>query len=169
VAGRRDFAILTMLVRLGMRSGEVAGLGLDDVDWRTGELVVVGKGRRAERLPVPVDVGEAVAAYLRDGRPASAQDRSLFVRVKAPHRGLTKGGVTPVVVAAARRASLDQIHAHRLRHTAATAQGAGAAVARSTVMTALQEHLAGDLAVRRALGYKLARAEKLLGLPSLAG
>jgi len=102
-AGRRDFAILTILVRLGLRAGEVAGLGLEDIDWRAGELVVVGKGRRAERLPLPVDVGEAVTGYLRDGRPSSAQDRALFVRVRAPHRGMTTGGVTQVVASAARR------------------------------------------------------------------
>ena len=118
-AGRRDFAILTILVRLGLRAGEVADLRLDDIDWRAGELVVIGKGRRAERLPLPVDVGEAVTSYLRDGRPSGALDRSLFVRVKAPHCRL-KGGVTQVVVSAARRADLGQIHAHRLRHTAAT-------------------------------------------------
>jgi site-specific recombinase XerD len=118
--GRRDFAILTMLVRLGLRAGEVAGLRLEDVDWRAGELVVTGKGRRSERLPLPVDVGEAITRYLRDGRPSSAQDRCLFQRVKAPHRGLTTGGVTQVVVSAAQRAGLGQIHAHRLRHTAAT-------------------------------------------------
>lgn len=118
--GRRGFAILTILVRLGLRAGEVAGLMLEDVDWRAGELVVVGKGRRAERLPLPSDVGEAITTYLRDGRPATAQDRSLLVRVKAPHRGLTTGGITQVVVSAGRRAGLGQIHAHRLRHTAAT-------------------------------------------------
>jgi len=118
--GRRDFAILTLLARLGLRAGEVAGLGLDDVEWRAGELVVVGKGRRSERLPLPVDVGEAITAYLVDGRPATAQDRRVFIRVKAPHRGMTTGGVTQVVVSAARRAGLGQIHAHRLRHTAAT-------------------------------------------------
>jgi integrase/recombinase XerD len=118
--GRRDFAILVLLVRLGLRAGEVAGLGLDDVDWRAGELVVVGKGRRAERLPLPIDVGEALTAYLTDGRPATAQDRCLFVRVKAPHCRLTTGGITQVVVSAAKRADLGQIHAHRLRHTAAT-------------------------------------------------
>ena len=104
----------------GAARGEVAALRLDDVDWRAGELVVVGKGRRAERLPLPVDVGEAIVDYLADGRPATAQDRSLFVRVKAPHRGLTSGGVTQVVVSRGRRAGLGQIHAHRLRHTAAT-------------------------------------------------
>jgi integrase/recombinase XerD len=120
-AGRRDFAILALLTRLGLRAGEVAGLGLDDVDWRAGELVVRGKGRRSERLPLPADVGEAIAAYLRLGRPASAQNRSVFVRVRAPHRALTTGGVTQVVVSAGRRAGLGQIHAHRLRHSAATA------------------------------------------------
>jgi integrase/recombinase XerD len=118
--GRRDFAILAVLVRLGLRAGEVAGLRLDDIDWRAGELVVVGKGRRAERLPLPIDVGQALTAYLTDGRPVTAQDRCLFVRVKAPHCGLTTGGITQVVVAAAKRAGLGQIHAHRLRHTAAT-------------------------------------------------
>jgi site-specific recombinase XerD len=118
--GRRDFAILTLLVRLGLRSGEVAALQLQDVDWRGGELVVLGKGRRSERLPLPVDVGEAISTYLRNGRPGSAQDRSLFVRIKAPHRGLTSAGVTQVVVIAGRRAGLGSIHAHRLRHTAAT-------------------------------------------------
>jgi site-specific recombinase XerD len=119
-SGRRDFAILTTLVRLGLRAGEVAGLRLEDVDWRAGELVVVGKGRRAERLPLPVDVGEEIARYLLDGRPSTAQDRCLFQRVKAPHRGLTTGGITQVVFSAARRAGLGQMHAHRLRHTAAT-------------------------------------------------
>ena len=73
---------------MALRAGEVAGLCLDDVDWHAGELVVLGKGRRAERLPLPVDVGEAITGYLRAGRPASAQDRALFVRVKAPHHGL---------------------------------------------------------------------------------
>lgn len=119
-SGRRDFAILTMLSRLGMRAGEVAALALEDVDWRAGELVIVGKGRRSERLPLPVDVGEAIVDYLQAGRPVTAQDRCLFVRVRAPHHGLTTGGVTQVVVSAARRAGLGQVHAHRLRHSAAT-------------------------------------------------
>lgn len=118
--GRRDLAILTLLMRLGLRAGEVAGLRLEDLDWRAGELVVVGKGRRSERLPLPVDVGEAITEYLRDGRPDSALDRMVFIRIKAPHRRLTTGGVTQVVVAAGQRAGLGQIHAHRLRHTAAT-------------------------------------------------
>jgi site-specific recombinase XerD len=70
--GCRDFAVLTMLVRLGVRAGEVAKLQLGDIDWRAGELVVHGKGSCTERLPLPADVGEAVAAYLRQGRPATA-------------------------------------------------------------------------------------------------
>lgn len=119
--GRRDYAVLLMLARLGLRAGEVARLGLDDIDWRRGELTIVGKGNRGERLPLPADVGAAVAGYLRQGRPGTAQDRSVFVRVHAPHRALTTGGVTMVVFDAAQRAGLGKIHAHRLRHTAATA------------------------------------------------
>src|SRR5450755_913283 len=118
--GVRDLAILTVLARLGLRAGEVAGLSLEDIDWRAGELVVRGKGGRSERLPLPHDVGEAIVRYLRDARPASAQGRMVFVRVVAPHCALTTGGITQVVAAAARRAGLGQIHAHRLRHTAAS-------------------------------------------------
>ena len=117
--GRRDFAVLTMLVRLGLRAGEVAALRLDDVDWRTGTIVVRGKGDHLEQLPLPNDVGDAVVGYLRRGRPMTAMDRRLFVRVKAPHRALSPSGVTGIVAAAAHRAGLGRVHAHRLRHTAA--------------------------------------------------
>ena len=119
--GRRDYAIMLLLSRLGLRAGEVASLGLDDIDWRCGELVVRGKGRRVERLPLPADVGAAVAAYLRRGRPGTADGRGVFVRVHAPHRALTTSGVTMAVFDAAQRAGLPKMHAHRLRHTAATA------------------------------------------------
>jgi integrase/recombinase XerD len=119
--GRRDYAILVLLARLGLRAGEVARLGLHDLDWRHGEITVVGKGERAERLPLPAEVGSAVAAYLRRGRPATASGRSVFVRVRVPHRALTSSGVTMVVFDAAARAGLGRVHAHRLRHTAATA------------------------------------------------
>lgn len=118
--GRRDFAMLMLLVRLGLRAGEVRMLSLDDVDWRAGELVVRGKGNRVERLPLPVDVGAAVAAYLRRGRPPTAQARTVFVRVRAPHRPLTSAAVTNAVLAAASRAGLPAVTAHRLRHTVAT-------------------------------------------------
>jgi integrase/recombinase XerD len=120
VIGIRDLAIMTVLARLGLRAAEVAGLSLEDVDWRAGELVVRGKGGRSERLPLPHDVGEAIVEYLRHGRPVSAQDRAVFMRVRAPHHHLSPGGVTYVVEAAAVRAGLGQIHAHRLRHTAAS-------------------------------------------------
>ena len=96
--GVRDFAILKLLVRLGMRRGEVSALALDDIDWRSGEILVRGKGSRRERLPLPVDVGDALAEYLRGARPASAEGRAVFVRVKAPHRALTPGGVSQVVM-----------------------------------------------------------------------
>ena len=118
--GCRDIAILTMLVRLGMRSGEVAKLGLDDIDWRAGEIIVRGKANSIERIPLPPDVGRAVAQYLQRGRPVSAQGRAVFVRVKAPHRHLSSCGVSSVVADAAKRAGLGRVHAHRLRHTAAT-------------------------------------------------
>jgi integrase/recombinase XerD len=112
---------MLLLARLGLRTGEVAGLGLDDVDWRRGEVAVRGEGNRAERLPLPAEVGAAIAGYLRRGRPGTAQGRSVFIRVHAPHRALTTGGVTMVAFDAAQRAGLGRMHAHRLRHTAATA------------------------------------------------
>lgn len=118
--GRRAFGVITLLLRLGLRAGEVAALRLDDIDWRAGTVTIRGKGPRVESLPWPADVGEAVVAYLRQGRPATALDRTVFVRVKAPHRALSSSGVTEIVAAAARRAGLGVIHAHRLRHTAAT-------------------------------------------------
>lgn len=118
--GRRDLAILLLLVRLGMRRGEVAALRLDDVDWRAGELLVRGKGPRVERLPLSADVGEALAGYLRHGRPRDAQTRAVFMRVRAPRAALTPAGVTQVVVAAGRRAGVGDLAPHRLRHTAAS-------------------------------------------------
>lgn len=128
-AGRRDFAILTTLIRLALRIGEVAVLQLEEIDWRAGEIVIHGKGKRVERLPLPTDVGEAIAAYLCHARPKSAEGRSVFVRVRAPHRKLSAGGVAAVVLSAANRAGLGHIHAHRLRHTAATQLlGAGASL-----------------------------------------
>ncbi|SAL06648.1 integrase family protein [Caballeronia calidae] len=119
-SGCRNFAILMLLARLGLRAGEVRKLNLDDIDWRTGELVVRGKGRHLERLPLPADVGEALAAYLQTGRPDTAQGRTVFVRTRAPHRALSSTGVTDVVVAAASRAGLTNVGAHQLRHTLAT-------------------------------------------------
>ncbi len=120
VQGRRDFAIVTVLVRLGLRAGAVAALVMGDIDWRAGEITPVGKGGRSERLPLPVDVGEAIVAYLRDGRPHRTLDGAVFVRMLAPYRALSRDGVSMVVTKAARRAGLGQVGAHRLRHTAAS-------------------------------------------------
>jgi integrase/recombinase XerD len=119
--GRRDLAILTLLVRLGLRAGEVAALSLDDIDWRRGELTIRGKGNRHDRLPLPVDVGQVIIAHLRGGRPCAAQDRAVFLRAQAPYQALTSVGVTTVVATAGRRAGIGLIGAHRLRHSAATA------------------------------------------------
>jgi site-specific recombinase XerD len=117
--GRRDFAVLVLLSRLGLRAGEVARLGLGDIAWRSGELLVRGKGGRVDRLPIPVDVGEAMVAWLTRGRPP-CQSPSVFVRVRAPHRALSSGGVSAVVWHACERAGVDRVGAHRLRHSAAT-------------------------------------------------
>jgi integrase/recombinase XerD len=86
-AGRRDFAMVLLLVRLGLRAGEVARLELDDIDWRAAEIVVCGKGGRHDRLPLPDDVGRAVAGYLQRGRPATGQGRHVFLRLKGATPG----------------------------------------------------------------------------------
>ena len=128
--GLRDHAIVLTLTRMGLRAREIAGLTLDDVDWRSGIVVISGKGGRRDQLPLPRDVAEAVIAYLRDGRPAAVLDRRLFVRSVAPHRGLTGYGVGHAVARAARLAGLDRVRPHQLRYFAATAmQAAGAPLA----------------------------------------
>jgi site-specific recombinase XerD len=120
-AGRRDFAMLTLLARLGLRAGEVAALTLEDIDWRSGEITVRGKGARCERLPLPADAGEAIAGYLRDGRPEPFEGaRQVFLRARAPHRAMTAGAVSGAVSTAGQRAGIGPVHAHRLRHSAAT-------------------------------------------------
>ena len=117
--GRRDYAVLVLLSRLGLRAGGVAGLRLEDFDWHAGEVTVHGKGQRLERLPLPVDVGKAVAAYLQRGRPR-VHGRALFLRVDPPLVGIGPTGVTWVVYDACDRAGLPRAGAHRLRHSVAT-------------------------------------------------
>lgn len=117
--GRRDFAIITVLSRLGLRAGEVAALRLEDVDWRAGELMVRGKGNRQERLPLPVDVGETLAGWLARGRPRR-ESPFVFTCVRAPYGGLSASAISQIVRRACRRAGLPSVGAHRLRHTAAT-------------------------------------------------
>lgn len=116
--GRRDYAIIITLLRLGLRRSELAGLRLDDIDWRSGELVVRGKAAREDRLPLPADVGEAIAAYLRRGRPHSHR-REVFLRSKAPYEPIASGTVASTVRRACRRAGIPEVGSHRLRHTAA--------------------------------------------------
>ena len=101
VTGRRDLAILTMLARLGLRGAEVAALELADVDWRGGELAIRGKGGRIERLPLPADAGEAVAAYLMAGRPRCGAP-TVFCTVRAPYRRLTPAAIRGIMGQACR-------------------------------------------------------------------
>lgn len=116
--GRRDYAVLHCLWRLGLRVGEVAALGLDDLDWRAGEIVVHGKGGREERLPLPVDVGEAMVGYLRRGRPRSPS-RTLFLRARPPFGPLSPTGVRWAVYRSCDALGIARFGAHRLRHTTA--------------------------------------------------
>lgn len=118
LTGRRDYAVLLLLARMGLRAGEVAAIRLEDLDWRGGELLVLGKGNRHERLPLPVDVGKALVSYLR-WRPRS-DCRAMFLCVRAPLGPVSAGVVSQVVRAACSRAGLERVGAHRLRHTAAT-------------------------------------------------
>lgn len=127
--GRRDYAVLLVLVRLGLRCSEIAALTLEDVDWRAGEIVIRGKGSRIDRLPLPADVGEALADYLCRGRPRG-YGRLLFLNGRAPIAGLSRDTVSMVVVRACRRVGMPPVRAHRLRHTVATEllrRGAGLA------------------------------------------
>jgi len=117
--GRRDHAVLTVLARLGLRGAEVAALRLADVDWRGGQIVVRGKGSRVERLPLPAEIGQAIAAYLTDGRPTCAC-ASVFVTARAPYRSLSAMAVRAIMGRACQRAGLPRLGAHRLRHTLAT-------------------------------------------------
>jgi site-specific recombinase XerD len=110
-----------LLARLGLRRCEVAALELDDIDWRAGELVLHGKGQTDARLPLPSDVGQAIAGYLQRGRPSPlSTSRSLFLTSRAPYRRLSGHRVTSSVAESSARAGLRRISAHRLRHTAAT-------------------------------------------------
>jgi site-specific recombinase XerD len=123
VLGRRDYAILLLLAKLGLRANEVATLTLDDIDWRAGELLIHAKGRQRVRMPMPADVGAAIVAYLSDGRPKSSC-RRLFVRTLAPHVGFASGcAITMIAKAALDRAGIEGCAhrgAHIFRHSLAT-------------------------------------------------
>jgi integrase/recombinase XerD len=116
--GCRDFAILLLLARLGLRSGEVRLLTLDNIDWETGSINITGKGGKPARLPLPVDVGEAIVRYLQQGRPASSC-RALFLRSRAPVVAFkTQQGIGDVVKHALARAGIESPRhgAHQFRH-----------------------------------------------------
>lgn len=118
-AGCRDHAILVVLWRLGLRANEVATLGLDDVNWREGVITVRGKGHRTDCLPLPVDVGQAIAEYASRAR-RRGRCRSLFLHTRAPYTALSSSAVSAVVLRASQRAGLPATRAHQLRHTAAS-------------------------------------------------
>lgn len=118
--GDRDRAVIVLMLRLGLRASEVAALRLDDINWRAGQLIVHGKRGRVVELPLPVEVGIAIATYLRDGRPVDTNAREVFLRATPPPVGLSRGGVTGIVASASQRAGIGVVRAHRLRHTAAT-------------------------------------------------
>jgi len=117
-AGRRDYAVIVLLARLGLRAGEAARLRLDDIGWRAAEIGIRGKGGQDDRLPLPPDAGAAIAAWLRDGRPA-VPFREVFTTLTAPTRPLTREAVADLVRRAGARAGLEAFGPHRLRHTAA--------------------------------------------------
>jgi len=120
VARLRDTALVALMLRLGLRSGEAASLGLEDLNWRAGTVTVAGKRGRLDELPLPVDVGESVVAYLRTGRPVGTGHRQVFLSIDAPHLPIKTTAVTTMVGQAMRRAGIaGPGAAHRLRHTAA--------------------------------------------------
>jgi len=116
--GRRDYAILVLLARLGLRTAEAVALTLDDIGWRDGTLLVRGKGSRADRLPLPRDVGQALAEYLRT-RPPGLSCRAVFLSVRGPRRPLSRQGVAERVRRGCAAAGLGVAGPHRLRHTLA--------------------------------------------------
>jgi site-specific recombinase XerD len=120
--GQRDYAMLLLMARLGLRAGEILDMTLDDVDWEAGVITIRGKGKQQDKLPIPEDVGKALVQYLRLGRPRCST-RRLFVRARAPFRGLARSGcVCSVVRYACARAGLSPPHQgpHLLRHSLAT-------------------------------------------------
>ena len=120
--GRRDYAIFLLLARLGLRACEIVSLTLDDIHWRAGEIRIEGKGNRSAMLPLPADVGRAIAAYLRKDRP-SCSTRRVFIRMRAPVRGFANSeAISTIVARALKKAGIDSPYtgAHLFRHTLAT-------------------------------------------------
>lgn len=119
--GRRNYAILLLLARLGLRAGEVVTLNLEDIDWEAGQMTIRGKAGRSAQMPLPADVGEAIAAYLRNGRP-HCSSRRVFIRAKAPLAGFASSvAICFIVEQALQRAGVESARkgAHLFRHTLA--------------------------------------------------
>jgi site-specific recombinase XerD len=160
LAGRRNRAILLLLVRLGLRAGEVAALELDDIRWRSGEVVVRGKGDSVDRLPLPSEVGKALALYLANGRAADVPTRRVFLRLCAPLRELNgREAVSSVVRASLAKAGLQPPvrGAHLLRHTLGTRMiRAGASLAE--IGEILRHHSPGSTAIYAKVDFEALRA-----------
>lgn len=120
LSGVRDYALLLLLSRLGLRAGEVAGLRLDDIDWQAGRITATVKGGGTLTLPLPHDVGQALVAYLQR-RTTAVGYREVFLQVRGEPRPMTRFAVTEVVSRHAAAAGLGTVRAHRLRHSAARA------------------------------------------------
>jgi integrase len=165
--GRRDYAVILLLSRLGLRAGEAARLRLDDVNWRAGEIGVRGKGGQYDVLPLPADAGAAVAVWLRDGRPA-APFREVFTTMKAPTRPLTRGSVAFIVRRACARAGIGPFGPHRLRHTAACAM-IGARVPLAGIAQAMRHrnHTVTSIYARAGLDRLRPLARPWPGTPAL--
>ena len=165
--GRRDYAVILLLARLGLRAGEAARLRLDDVNWRAGETGVRGKGGQYDVLPLPADVGAAIAAWLRDGRPA-VSFREVFTTVTAPTRPLTREAVGWIVRRACTRAGLEPFGPHRLRHNAACAM-IGAKVPLARIAQAMRHRSHGVTAIYARAGIDRLRplARPWPGTPAL--
>ena len=166
--GRRDYAVILLLARLGLRAGEAARLRLDDINWRAAEIGIRGKGGQYDVLPLPADAGAAVAAWLRDGRPA-VPFREVFTTVIAPTRPLTREAVgehRPPCLRAGRDAS--RFGAHRLRHTAACAM-IGAKVPLAGIAQAMRHRSHGVTAIYARAGLDRLRplARPWPGTPAL--
>lgn len=120
--GQRDYVILLLLARLGLRAGDVVHMTLDDIDWDVGEIIVSGKSDRQQKLPLPHDIGEALVRYLSHGRPR-CPSRRIFIRIKAPRKGFSSSvAICNIVRRALVRAKLNPAFkgSHLLRHSLAT-------------------------------------------------
>ena len=122
--GQRDYAILLLLARMGLRACEVVRLTLDDIDWNRGNIAISGKGNRRDSLPLPLEVGAAIANLLQYGRPVTCATRRLFVGICAPHRGFASstaiGGIVRRALARSGVTPSGRGAAHRFRHSLAT-------------------------------------------------